>query len=49
MLWSRSIGNSRGGKGRPQGSVLGIDLAQNLLTLARAKASARGLQNTNSG
>src|SRR5258706_13926130 len=29
----------------PQGFVLGIDLAQNLLTLARAKASARGLKN----
>ncbi len=29
----------------PQGSVLGIDLAQNLLTLARAKARARGLEN----
>jgi ubiquinone/menaquinone biosynthesis C-methylase UbiE len=30
----------------PQGFVLGIDLADNLLTLARAKASVRGLQNT---
>ena len=29
----------------PNGSVLGIDLAQNLLALARAKASARGLDN----
>ena len=29
----------------PQGSVLGIDLAQSLLALARAKASARGLRN----
>jgi SAM-dependent methyltransferase len=29
----------------PQGFVLGIDLAENLLTLARAKASARGLKN----
>jgi SAM-dependent methyltransferase len=29
----------------PQGSVLGVDLAQNLLALARAKASARGLEN----
>lgn len=29
----------------PQGSVLGVDLAQNLLTLARAKANARGLKN----
>jgi SAM-dependent methyltransferase len=29
-----------------QGFVLGIDLAQNLLTLARAKAKARGLGNT---
>lgn len=29
----------------PQGFVLGIDLAENLLTLARAKASHRGLQN----
>ena len=29
----------------PPGFVLGIDLAQNLLTLARAKASDRGLQN----
>jgi ubiquinone/menaquinone biosynthesis C-methylase UbiE len=29
----------------PHGSVLGIDLAQNLLTMARAKASARGLKN----
>lgn len=28
-----------------QGFVLGIDLAENLLTLARAKASARGLKN----
>jgi ubiquinone/menaquinone biosynthesis C-methylase UbiE len=29
----------------PQGHVLGVDLAQNLLALARAKAAARGLQN----
>src|SRR5262245_405724 len=29
----------------PRGSVLGIDLAENLLALARAKASARGLTN----
>lgn len=29
----------------PQGYVLGVDLAQNLLALARAKATARGLQN----
>ena len=29
----------------PHGSVLGVDLAQGLLTLARAKASARGLKN----
>jgi ubiquinone/menaquinone biosynthesis C-methylase UbiE len=29
----------------PQGFVVGIDLAQSLLTLARAKASARGLRN----
>src|SRR4249920_84658 len=29
----------------PQGSVLGIDLADNLLALARAKAHARGLEN----
>lgn len=29
----------------PQGFVLGIDLAQNLITLARAKARDRGLQN----
>jgi len=29
----------------PEGSVLGVDLAQNLLALARAKARARGLQN----
>ena len=30
----------------PQGSVLGIDLAANLLALARKKAAARGLRNT---
>jgi ubiquinone/menaquinone biosynthesis C-methylase UbiE len=30
----------------PSGSVLGVDLAQNLLVLARAKAVARGLRNT---
>ena len=29
-----------------QGSVLGVDLAQNLLELAREKAEARGLRNT---
>ena len=29
----------------PDGSVLGVDLAQNLLALARAKASVRGLKN----
>jgi ubiquinone/menaquinone biosynthesis C-methylase UbiE len=29
----------------PQGSVLGIDLAENLLALARAKAAQRGLTN----
>jgi ubiquinone/menaquinone biosynthesis C-methylase UbiE len=29
----------------PKGFVLGVDLAQNLLTLARAKASDRGLRN----
>ena len=29
----------------PQGSVLGIDLAENLLVLARAKARDRGLEN----
>jgi len=29
----------------PDGRVLGIDLAQNLLALARAKAAARGLRN----
>lgn len=29
----------------PQGSVLGIDLARNMLAIARAKASARGLTN----
>ncbi|HKA40497.1 MAG TPA: methyltransferase domain-containing protein [Burkholderiales bacterium] len=29
----------------PRGYVLGVDLAQNLIALARAKASARGLQN----
>ena len=30
----------------PQGSVLGIDLAENLLDLARTKAAARALRNT---
>ncbi|HTN26589.1 MAG TPA: methyltransferase domain-containing protein [Burkholderiales bacterium] len=30
----------------PQGSVLGVDLAQGLLERARAKAAARGLKNT---
>ena len=29
----------------PQGSVLGVDLADNLLGLARAKAEGRGLRN----
>src|SRR6185503_614324 len=29
----------------PQGRVLGIDLAENLLALARAKAADRGLRN----
>ena len=29
----------------PKGSVLGVDLADNLLTLARRKAAARGLKN----
>ena len=29
----------------PQGHVLGVDLAHNLISLARAKARARGLQN----
>src|SRR4029450_12772909 len=30
----------------PRGSVLGIDLSANLLELARKKAAARGLHNT---
>ena len=30
----------------PKGSVLGIDLASNMLELARAKAAKRGLTNT---
>ena len=33
----------------PRGSVLGIDLAANLLELARRKAAARGLKNFRRG